>query len=106
MYRMQIYVISLKYLIWNEKEHQVRNKYSGRVYVVAESLLSALPSERPKSNLSNGPADDSKKSKPKTERSADGKKENVDNSYEILDRFSGSTLVGMKWVFLLLLFHC
>ncbi|KAF2300184.1 hypothetical protein GH714_010457 [Hevea brasiliensis] len=36
---------------------KVRNKYTGRVYVVAESRLSALPVEKPKSSVANGPAD-------------------------------------------------
>uniref|UniRef100_A0A2N9ESV9 isoleucine--tRNA ligase n=1 Tax=Fagus sylvatica TaxID=28930 RepID=A0A2N9ESV9_FAGSY len=43
---------------------KVRNKYSGKVYLVAESRLSALPTEKPKQNVSNGSVDDSKKSNP------------------------------------------
>ncbi|XP_031285237.1 isoleucine--tRNA ligase, cytoplasmic-like [Pistacia vera] len=39
----------------------VRNKHTGKIYVVAESRLSPLPSEKPKSNVANGPAGDSKK---------------------------------------------
>lgn len=64
--------------------------------MVAESRLSGLPSEKPKSNVVNGSVDTSKKSNSKSKVSSAGKKENVDDSYEILERFSGASLVGVK----------
>ncbi|KAK8675691.1 hypothetical protein V6N13_033755 [Hibiscus sabdariffa] len=36
---------------------KVLNKYSGEIYVVAESRLSELPTEKPKSNSANRPSD-------------------------------------------------
>ncbi|XP_068334858.1 isoleucine--tRNA ligase, cytoplasmic-like [Pyrus communis] len=73
---------------------KVRNNYSGKVYVVAESRLSALPSEKPKEKstvVENG-------SKSKTKGGA-GKKETVDSSsYQVLQKFSGVSLVGNKYV--------
>ncbi|CAN6702394.1 unnamed protein product [Malus baccata var. baccata] len=73
---------------------KVRNNYSGKVYVVAESRLSALPSEKPKEKstvVENG-------SKSKT-RGGAGKKETVDSSsYQVLQKFSGASLVGNKYV--------
>ncbi|KAM1009791.1 hypothetical protein FF1_045181 [Malus domestica] len=73
---------------------KVRNNYSGKVYVVAESRLSALPSEKPKEKsavVENG-------SKSKTKGGA-GKKETVDSSsYQVLQKFSGASLVGNKYV--------
>lgn len=73
---------------------QVRNKYSGKIYVVAESRLAALPSESQKQKTTNGPVDESKKSNPKSKGSGSKKAEDV--SYEILEKFSGASLVGMK----------
>ncbi|KAF3445907.1 hypothetical protein FNV43_RR11084 [Rhamnella rubrinervis] len=75
---------------------QVHNRYSGKIYVVAESLLSSLPSEKPKSNVVNGP-DASKKSNSKTKGSSVGKKDNVEDSYEVLERVSGASPVGLKY---------
>ncbi|KAM2014888.1 hypothetical protein FF2_044689 [Malus domestica] len=73
---------------------KVRNNYSGKVYVVAESRLSALPSEKPKEKstvVENG-------SKSKTKGGA-GKKETVaSSSYQVLQKFSGASLVGNKYV--------
>ncbi|XP_009365866.2 isoleucine--tRNA ligase, cytoplasmic [Pyrus x bretschneideri] len=73
---------------------KVRNNYSGKVYVVAESRLSALPTEKPKGKsivVENG-------SKSKTKGGA-GKKETVDSSsYQVLQKFSGASLVGNKYV--------
>lgn len=89
---------------------QVRNKYTGKIYVVAESRLSALPSEKPKSSAANGPGGDSKKSSSKTKVSS-GKKaqdgelarsaENNESYEKLGEVFSGAYLVGKKWVFLL-----
>ena len=60
-------------LNWNEGITQVRNRYTGKFFVVAESRLSSLPSEKPKTKVANGPAGDSKKSSSKTKGSS-GKK--------------------------------
>ncbi|KAJ4866562.1 tRNA synthetase class I family protein [Raphanus sativus] len=55
---------------------KVRNKHNGRVYVVAESLLSSLPSFA-----------DTKK----------GKGGGGDDSYQVLETFEGASLVGKKY---------
>ncbi|KAL0890842.1 hypothetical protein Bca101_014825 [Brassica carinata] len=60
---------------------KVRNKHSGKVYVVAESRLSALPSDNPKK--AKGGA------KPDSGAAAD--------SYEVLEKFEGASLVGRKY---------
>ncbi|XP_061990360.1 isoleucine--tRNA ligase, cytoplasmic [Rosa rugosa] len=75
---------------------KVRNKYSKKVYVVAESRLSALPNDKPKENVPNGSAD-SKKLNSKTKGSSGGKKEAVDTSYEVLEKMTGASLVGKKY---------
>lgn len=66
--------------------------------MVAESRLSALPSEKPKPkpNIANGSVDDSKQSNPKTKGSSSGKTGDVLDSYELLEKVSGASLVGMK----------
>lgn len=64
--------------------------------MVAESRLSALPSEKPKPNAANGSVDDSKQSKPKTKGSSSGKTGDVVDSYELLEKVSGASLVGIK----------
>lgn len=81
---------------WGLKEYQVRNKYSGKVYMVAESRLPALPSEKPKPNIANGSIPDAKKPNPKTKGSSSGKTGDVMDSYEVLEKVSGASLVGMK----------
>ncbi|KAK8617842.1 hypothetical protein V6N13_080747 [Hibiscus sabdariffa] len=75
---------------------KVRNKYSGKIYVVAESRLSELPTEKPKSNSTNGPSGDSKKSKSKGS-SGEKTKDSAADSYEVLEKFSGASLVGKKY---------
>lgn len=69
--------------------------------MVAESRLSALPTEKPKSNVANGPAGDSKKPGSKVKGSSDKKAQEGDlagdnASYEKLGEFLGASLVGMK----------
>ncbi|KAL1538304.1 isoleucine--tRNA ligase [Salvia divinorum] len=60
---------------------KVRNKFNGKVFVVAESRLSELPIEKAaKKSAVDG-----------------GKVKNVD-MYEVLDKFSGASLVGKKYV--------
>ncbi|KAJ4723257.1 Isoleucine--tRNA ligase, cytoplasmic [Melia azedarach] len=84
---------------------KVRNKYSGKIYVVAECRLSALPNEKPKSNAANGPGGDSKKSSSKSKGSSgkkgqDGEARSAENneSFEKLGEvFLGASLVGMKY---------
>lgn len=74
---------------------KVRNKFSGKIFVVAESRLSVLPTEKPKSNVTSGPSSDSKKSK--TKGPSGEKCENLADSFEILERFLGASLVGKKY---------
>ncbi|KAK8518191.1 hypothetical protein V6N13_027669 [Hibiscus sabdariffa] len=75
---------------------KVRNKYSGNIYVVAESRVSELPTEKPKSNAASGPTGDTKKSKIKGS-SGEKTKDSAAESYEVLDKFSGASLVGTKY---------
>lgn len=63
--------------------------------MVAESRLSALPNEKPKESVPNGSVD-SKKLNSKSKGSSGGKKEAVDTSFEVLEKMSGASLVGMK----------
>ncbi|KAI9379042.1 hypothetical protein POPTR_017G033200v4 [Populus trichocarpa] len=72
---------------------KVRNKYTGKVYVVAECRLSALPVEKPKSTA-NGPAGGSKTSNSKTKS---GKAENLMDSYDLLEKVKGNELVNKKY---------
>ncbi|KAJ6419121.1 hypothetical protein OIU84_029264 [Salix udensis] len=72
---------------------KVRNKYTGKVYVVAECRLSALPIEKPKSTAS-GSAGDSKMSNSKTKS---GKAENLMDSYDLLEKVKGNELVNKKY---------
>lgn len=76
--------------------HQARNRHSGKVLVVAESRLSELPREKPKQSTVNGPGDDSKKSNAKVKTSSGAKKENIEDSYEVLEKVTGASLVGTK----------
>uniref|UniRef100_A0A2P2LGF3 isoleucine--tRNA ligase n=1 Tax=Rhizophora mucronata TaxID=61149 RepID=A0A2P2LGF3_RHIMU len=73
---------------------KVHNKYTGKVFVVAESRLSAIPIEKPKSKVANAPAGDTKVSNPK---SKSGKTENLMDSYELLEKVKGSELVQKKY---------
>lgn len=72
---------------------QVRNKYTGKVYVVAESRLSVLPIEKPKRTVANGPAGDAKTSHSKTKS---GKTDNLMDCYEVLEKVKGRELVNKK----------
>ncbi|KAF7827269.1 isoleucine--tRNA ligase, cytoplasmic [Senna tora] len=73
---------------------KVRNKFSGKVYIVAESRLSSLPTEKPKQTVTNGSVDGPKV---KTKGSSSGKTENVLDSFEVLEKLSGASLVGKKY---------
>ncbi|XP_010488354.1 PREDICTED: isoleucine--tRNA ligase, cytoplasmic-like [Camelina sativa] len=63
---------------------KVRNNNNGKVYVVAESRLSSLPSDKPKA------AGDTKKAK-------GAKPDSAEDSYQVLEKFDGASLVGKKY---------
>ena len=44
----------------------------------------------------NGPADDAKKPNVKSKTSSGGKKETVEDNYEVLEKVTGASLVGTK----------
>uniref|UniRef100_A0A1J3JXX8 isoleucine--tRNA ligase n=1 Tax=Noccaea caerulescens TaxID=107243 RepID=A0A1J3JXX8_NOCCA len=71
---------------------KVRNKNNGKVYVVAKSRLSALPADKAKANLAN---DGTKKPNPKAKGGA--KPDSAADSYEVLEKFNGASLVGKKY---------
>lgn len=75
---------------------KVKSKSNGKIYVVAESRLSELPVEKAKKGTPNGAVDDN--SLPKTKGSTGGKAKSSVVAYEVLDKFSGSSLVGKKYV--------
>ncbi|XP_011014398.1 PREDICTED: probable isoleucine--tRNA ligase, cytoplasmic isoform X2 [Populus euphratica] len=72
---------------------KVRNKYTGKVYVVAECRLSALPIEKPKSTAS-GSAGHSKTSNSKIKC---GKAENLMDSYDLVEKVKGNELLNKKY---------
>lgn len=76
---------------------QVKDKVTGAIYIVAESRMSQLPSKKPKADTSND-VQDGKKSKSK--KSSTENNGNDMGSYELLEKFPGSSLVGMKYGFL------
>ncbi|CAN4126949.1 unnamed protein product [Withania somnifera] len=75
---------------------KVRNKFNGKIYVVAESRLAELPVEKAKKVTPNGPAADTQIPNSKTKPSG-GKSQNVE-TYEVVDKFPGSSLVGKKYI--------
>ncbi|MCD7466072.1 hypothetical protein HAX54_002422, partial [Datura stramonium] len=75
---------------------KVRNKFNGKIYVVAESRLAELPVEKAKKVTPNGPAADTQIQNSKTKPSG-GKSQNV-VTYEVMDKFPGSSLVGKKYI--------
>lgn len=75
---------------------KVRNKFNGKVFVVAESRLMELPVEKAKKGLPDGAGGGSEKSNSKP-KSSGGKTKNVD-TYEILDKYTGASLVGKNYV--------
>nr|DAD24502.1 TPA_asm: hypothetical protein HUJ06_025966 [Nelumbo nucifera] len=79
---------------------KVRDKLSGSTYVVAESRLSQLPVKKPKPDAQYGPIQDSKSSNSKSKSSSNNKDKNgMDTgSYELLEKVSGASLVGTKYV--------
>ncbi|KAL0389278.1 UNVERIFIED_CONTAM: Isoleucine--tRNA ligase, cytoplasmic [Sesamum calycinum] len=79
-----------------DPEIMVRNKFNGKVYVVAESRLAELPVEKAKKALPDGPIGGSENSNSKPKASG-GKAKNVE-TYEILDKYTGASLVGKKYV--------
>lgn len=88
----------LKSNIWGQW-NQVRNKYTDKVYIVAESRLSALhnPKEKPKEAVTNRSVSVPKNTNAKNKGPSSGKADNVLDSFEVLQKFSGASLVGMKW---------
>nr|GEU33910.1 reverse transcriptase domain-containing protein [Tanacetum cinerariifolium] len=58
---------------------KLKSKSNGKIYVVAESLLSKLPTEMPKKGTHNG--------------STVGKAKNTTDAYEIVEKFPGSSLM-------------
>lgn len=64
--------------------------------MVAESRLSELPVEKAKKGVPNGAVNDSDKSNSKTKGSSTAKSKNAVETYEVLDKFSGASLVGTK----------
>ncbi|KAF3650020.1 Isoleucine--tRNA ligase, cytoplasmic [Capsicum annuum] len=75
---------------------KVRNKFNGKIFVVAESRLSELPVEKAKKVMPNGPAADAQTPNSKTKTSG-GKSKNTE-TYEVMDKFPGSSLVGKKYI--------
>jgi isoleucyl-tRNA synthetase len=76
---------------------KVRNKFTGKLFVVAESRLSELPVERAKKVVSSGAVNDTEKSTTKTKGPAPAKSKNVE-TYEVLEKFTGASLVGKKYI--------
>jgi isoleucyl-tRNA synthetase len=78
------------------RRNQVRNKYTGKVYIVAESRLSTLhnPKDKPKEAVANSSVSVPKNAK--TKGTSSGKTENVLDFFDVLEKFSGASLVGMK----------
>nr|CAD1839759.1 unnamed protein product [Ananas comosus var. bracteatus] len=76
---------------------KVRDKYSGATYIVAESRLSQLPSKKSKPDGLVASTQKSAPSNPKgtTDGKAEGRQDG--GSYELLEKISGSTLVGLKY---------
>ena len=64
--------------------------------MVAESRLSTLPIEKPKPNVANGSIDNSKKPNPKTKGPSSGKTGDAVDHFEVLEKVSGASLVGLK----------
>ncbi|KAK2986143.1 hypothetical protein RJ640_030688 [Escallonia rubra] len=77
---------------------KVRNKLNGKTFVVAESRLSELPVEKAKKGLPNGEANALQNSSSTTKGSSSGKAKNTPATYDVLDKFSGASLVGKKYV--------
>lgn len=75
---------------------QVRNKISRKIYIVAETRLSELPIEKAKKGAPNGAVNESKSSDSKSKGSSGGKSKNMNDTYEVLEKFSGASLVGTK----------
>ena len=86
------------------ENYQVKDKSSGAIYIVAESRLSSLPNRKTKTSAGNSAAQESSKSK----GAANGKSENKgtldgkaksgldSETYELLEKITGASLVGKK----------
>ncbi|RYR21596.1 hypothetical protein Ahy_B03g066906 [Arachis hypogaea] len=75
---------------------KVRNKYSGKFYIIAKSRMSALPKDNPKETAINHSVRVPKESV-KSKESSCVKAGNVADFYEVLEKLSGSSLVGKKY---------
>lgn len=69
---------------------------SGKIFIVAETRLSELPVEKAKKGAPNGAVNDSKTVESKSKGSSGGKSKSNTDTYEVLDKFSGASLVGTK----------
>lgn len=68
----------------------MKSKYYRKIYVVAESRLSVLPVEKPKKGTPND-VDDKSLNKTNGEKA-----KTSEVSYEVLEKFQGSSLAGKK----------
>eukprot|EP00249_Psilotum_nudum_P022420 c28510_g1_i1 orf=452-4015(-) len=77
---------------------KVQCKATGEVYVIAESRLSQLPGKKSKVEMPNGNVPREKEEVKENEKSLQRSKKAVENAaYEVLGRFKGVDLVGMKY---------
>ncbi|KAL3653307.1 hypothetical protein CASFOL_002988 [Castilleja foliolosa] len=75
---------------------KVRNKFNGKIYIVGETLLSQLPIEKTTKGLTDGAVNGSENSNSKPKPSG-GKPKKVE-TYEVLEKYTGASLVGKKYV--------
>lgn len=71
---------------------KVQHKVHGKFYIVAESRLSELPVEKAKKGQPNAAAKETKPKDSKTKTSTNN------DTYTIVDKFSGASLVGKKYI--------
>lgn len=92
------YYFGILFLVYSFKwkKLQVRNKVTGKIYIVGETRLAELPVEKAKKDAPNGAVNDSKTVDSKSKGSSGGKSKNATDTYEVLDKFSGASLVGTK----------
>ncbi|XP_074580214.1 isoleucine--tRNA ligase, cytoplasmic-like isoform X1 [Curcuma longa] len=81
---------------------KVQEKTSGAIYIVAESRLSQLPSKKSKSESAGAvvPPQDKSSANSKSKGTANSKtKSGVDaGSYQLVEKLTGASLVGLKYV--------
>ncbi|XP_008793645.2 isoleucine--tRNA ligase, cytoplasmic-like [Phoenix dactylifera] len=78
---------------------KVRDKFSGVVYIVAESRISELPSKKSKADGLVASMQDLTLSNSKSKGTKDAEVKNKPDtrSYELLEKISGSSLVGLRY---------